>query len=167
MKNKEKNSNKDSLALRVIVKAIKLICASVLLATFQGVSTSLALADDEPALMPPAPGWACWVSDDDLIGIYCIHDLMTFKQIESLDPDDDELESALLAIIYEKIFTGKTAGLTDFVREHINDLYQDSLWVIDLWSYPSRDSWEEDMPARLVRAGLCPRTPSCPVILSR
>lgn len=167
MENKEKNPNKDSLALRMIAKAIKLICASVFIATFPGASAPPALADDGPGLAPPEPGWACWISDDELVSIYCIHDLMTFKQVESLDPGDDERESALLAIIYKRILAGETAGLADFVRGRIDDLYQDSLWVIDLWSYPSRESWAGNMPVRLVRAGLCPRNPSCPVILNR
>lgn len=170
MKSEEKNPTLDPLALWLDANTARLLCASIFLATLLCVSASPALAVEPLPLI-----WDCWIGDEAPVGIYCIHDrtlldkqdviIELYLQGEPPNNPEDELKSALLDQIYERILGAKTEGLSKFVREHSNDLRKDAVWVITIWSDPEESSWKEDWPARLVRAGLCPKGTPCVVML--
>lgn len=108
--------------------------------------------------------WACWIGDQYPISINCIHDRSQLYQVTPDDPDD-EAEAEVLDHIYERIISGKTAGLGDFVKKYGNILNDDAVRFIDIWSYPDEDSWKEKAPQRLVVAGLCHGSARCKVTL--
>lgn len=135
-------------------------CTAISLAALLGTSAPSA-AQNAPSL-----NWECWIGQREPISINCIQ-YPSLYDLGRLEDPGDKMEAALLNFIHKVIVSRNTAGLDEFVDMHSGQLREGALHVIPIWAYPSESSWREGMPAKLVKATLCPSDTPCTVTLDR
>lgn len=130
----------------------------------QGTAASAQEATTVAAASPP-PIWDCWVSDDSAeivsYSIRCISDRAgTTTAGVALAPPDDALGR-----VRRRLRAGEILALDQDLVNGLGEELYGHLWSIRIHQYPYEESWQAGHPQELVRATLCPMTPSCPVVI--
>lgn len=88
-------------------------------------------------------------------------------QLLEQDEPENEIETEVLNEIYSRILMGDTAQLDSLVQRHIGSLRENSILTIDIYTPPVEASWRENQPVKIVRSALCPKNPTCRIILNK
>lgn len=112
--------------------------------------------------------WDCWVSSDTPRGVVsylirCIHD----RPITDVALVDQQTVEGLLDYVHQMIHAGEFSTLDRDLADGLAASIAGYLWSIRIHQYPYEESWDAQLPQRLVQAALCDATEGCPVLIFR
>lgn len=112
--------------------------------------------------------WDCWVSSEDRRGVIsylirCIHDRPLVDPALLVGGSVEGLLDYVHQMIHARQFVALDRDLESGLRESLAGY----LWSIRIHQYPYDESWDAELPQRLVRAALCTETEACPVAVFR
>lgn len=127
----------------------------------------LALAQT-PVESPLNAGFDCWIGNDGrpfyTAYIRCLAD----RDIVPALPTHTPLSIVLDRLHHDLHHDGSSKKVEATFNANIELLKGAAgVWNIVIQSYPSDWSWEEEMPARLVRGVLCPDVEHCPILIRK
>lgn len=127
-------------------------------------------ADDAP--LPGTDGddhvWDCWVSTD-LVREVVSYKIRCIRDRPFTDPAlaDPTTVDGLLDYVHEMIHAREFAALDRDLASGLGQLLAGHVWSIRIHQYPYDESWDAELPQRLVQAALCESAAACPVMVFR